>query len=32
MITHGRQVCAARAPKCAACALAARCDYFQAKG
>jgi endonuclease-3 len=32
VITHGRRVCAARAPQCAECALAARCDYFQAKG
>ncbi|MBN1889808.1 MAG: hypothetical protein JW850_17565 [Thermoflexales bacterium] len=27
VITHGRRVCVARVPRCAACALAARCDF-----
>jgi endonuclease-3 len=32
VITHGRRVCAARAPKCAACTLAARCDFKDLAG
>ena len=29
IIRHGREVCAARNPRCATCALTALCDYFQ---
>jgi endonuclease-3 len=28
LITHGRRVCAARAPKCAQCPIAPHCDWF----
>jgi endonuclease-3 len=32
MIRHGRRVCAAQRPRCNACALSARCDYFRENG
>ena len=31
MIRHGRRVCVALSPRCGACALRARCSYFQAQ-
>lgn len=30
LIRHGRQVCTARAPRCASCVLAGHCDWFAA--
>ena len=32
MIRHGRRVCVAQAPRCAACVLRERCDYYQGGG
>ena len=32
MIRHGRRVCVAQTPRCGACVLRARCDYYRAGG
>ena len=32
LIRHGREICVARSPNCAACTLRARCDYYAATG
>jgi endonuclease-3 len=32
LIRHGRRVCTARQPRCEACVLRSRCDYYQSGG
>ncbi|MCB0158326.1 MAG: hypothetical protein KDD83_09370 [Caldilineaceae bacterium] len=32
LITHGREICTARKPKCERCPLASLCDYYQGRG